>query len=428
MATKKKAPERASERAPERAPERASKAQSSEVIVEPVQTVSLAPRVTDSKFTALLPKYGEHPIRSSVIIHGINNAIANGIRRVLLTESSSMALYIDQDSFITDDPFVMIDMITQRVLLIPLVQSMVHKDMRFTLDVANDSDEPMDVHSAHLIPITKGSGKSTARDVLPFYETINIVTLQPYKKIQFAADIIVGNGMDNAIFATAFTAMSIPLDERPIDICDEDIRVGTASLQPSGKEPIQSKKAPVESLDSSISHEVEPKVQRSPIGLVGAQPLPYNDRARYLQSSSISDPHVYQIVFETVGKGDPELILTRAIDILISRLKIIKDAKVILGQERQSGGSSARTMITGEDMTNLYTIKIPGETQTIGNLFMKCCLEVFPRIDFVTFDLDDLTNELIIRVRTLEDPIEIVIEKSIKYALDKLEAIRHALE
>lgn len=399
MATKKKASERTSERA--------FGAHSSEVIVEPIQTISLAPRVTDSKFTALLPKYGEHPIRSSVIIHGINNAIANGIRRVLLTESSSMALYIDQDSFITDDPFIMIDMITQRVLLIPLVQSMVHKNMRFTLDVANDSDEPMDVHSAHLILVAKvPSGKSSARDVLPFYETINIVTLQPHKKIQFAADIIVGNGMDNAIFAAAFTAMSIPLDERPIDICDEDIRVGT---------PQDSEKVPMKTFKDAESSRV-------------AQPLPYNDRARYLQSSSISDPHVYQIIFETVGKGDPELILTRAIDILISRLKNTKEAKVILGQERQSGGSSARTMVTGEDMTNLYTIKLPGETQTIGNLFMKCCLEAFPRIDFVTFDLDDLTNELIIRVRTLEDSIETVIEKSIKYALDKLEAIRHALE
>lgn len=366
---------------------------STPIIVEAINTVSLEPHIDDPEIARLLPKNGEHPVRSSVIIHGINNAIANGIRRVLLNEMDNLALYIDQDSFMTDDPFIMIDMITRRIKLMPLVQEQVHEGMRFYLDAVNDTDEPMDVMSAKLILVPESAGfsaatktrarkgKISASHALPFFETINVVTLQPHKKIQFTAEVVRGNGMDDAAFATAFTVQSIPLDERPIDLCADD---------PTIREPY----------------------------------LPLNNAAKYVQSSSSSNPHVYQIIFETVGKGAPTAILSRAITILIMRMQAVAEAQIVTGQERQSSGSSARATSAGEDIAGLYTIKIPGETQTIGNLFIKCCYEVFPHIDLATYDMDDLTSELIIRIRTNDTSIKEIRRAVIEYTVGILEGIK----
>jgi hypothetical protein len=269
----------------------------------------------------------------------------------------------------------MIDMITRRVLLIPLTQSQVEEGARFTLDVTNDTDEPMDVFSSHLIPPPK-------LRALPFYETINIVTLQPRKSIRFSADVIRGNGGDDAAFATAFTAISIPLDERPREMLE---------------------------------------------GINLSETLPHGDKARVIQSSSVSNPHVYQIVFDSVGKGNPTAILARAVASLIARTQAVARAQIVLGQERQSGGSSAQVNPIGDDINGLYTIKLQGETKTIGELFTRCCFEVFPHIDFVSCDLDDLTSELVIRVRTLEEPIEIIVRDTIAYAVDKLNEIARFL-
>ena len=152
--------------------------------------------------------------------------------------------------------------------------------------------------------------------------------------------------------------------------------------------------------------------------------MPYSDKSRIVSSSSASNPHIYQLVFDTVGKGAPEQILTRAIDLMIARTKAILDAQVVPGQDRQSAGSSAQTTPVGEDIMNLYTIKMQGETKTIGELFSRCCIDAFPHIDFVSCDLDDLTGEMTIRVRSLSDPIENVIHATVDYALGKLEAIR----
>jgi DNA-directed RNA polymerase subunit L len=368
-----------------------------EVVVESIVKKSLAPQVKDAEIARLLPKKGEYPVRASVIIHGINNAIANGLRRILLTESSNLAMQIDQDSWKTSDEFLMIDMITDRVRLIPLVQAQVAEGMHFVLDVTNDTDEPMDVLTSQLLfshqddkarsapAIAKKERRARAGEAKgtnAFFETINIVTLHPHRSIHFIADVVLGDGMQNAAFATAFTAISIPLDERPRELIE--------GVNMSGE-------------------------------------LPHSSKARVVASSSVSNPHVYQLIFDTVGKGDAGDILKSATMSFIERARSILKAQVIHGQEKQSSGSSAQTTNVGDDIAGLYTIKIQGETRTIGELFARCCLEVFPRIDFVASDLNDLENELTIRVRTMQVPIAEVIQATVNHAIAKLEAIARYL-
>lgn len=340
-----------------------------EVSVEPIIVTSLAPQVKDGAIAKLLPRHGEHPICASVIIHGINSAIANGLRRILLSEMDNLALVMDPDEWKCNDEFVMVDLIMQRLTLIPLVQAQVKEGMRFVLDVANDTDAPMDVMSSKLLFVA--SGKDRNADVFPFYETINILTLQPHRSVRLVAIVTRGSGYDNAAFATAFTAVSIPLDERP---------------------------------QESMAY---------------SEPLPYAKDARIIPSSSQSNPHVYMLRFETVGKGKPADILRRAISSFIERARALKGAHVIIGQEKQSGGSS----VQNEDLEDLYTIKMHGETRTIGELFVRCCYAVHPRIDFAASDLDDLTDDLTIRVRSNGEDVAAIIGTTVDYAIAKLEAL-----
>ncbi|MCK9603322.1 MAG: hypothetical protein M0R66_03070 [Candidatus Omnitrophica bacterium] len=354
-----------------------------ETIVEPVSVISLAPRISDPDIARWLPKSGEYPTRTSIIMRGINSAIANGLRRILLSEMDNLALQIDQDSFETDDPFPMIDMITRRVLLIPLTQSRVEEGARFVLDVRNETDEPMDVATANLLRVhdDRARQKHSAAAAPPFFETITILTLGPGKHIRFLADVVRGNGYDDAAFATAYTAMAIPLDERPLEIDGAPPTSETAR--------------------------------------------PYHAAARTVASSSVSDPRVYQLIYESVGKGDPSAVMGRALDVFAARTRAIAAAPCVRGQDKQSGGSSVQTIAPGGDaIAGLYTITIQGETHTVGELFSRCCIRAFPSIEFVACDRDDLTEELVIRVRTIAVPIETVVRDTIQYALDRLADIR----
>lgn len=416
------------------------------VVVEPFVVASLEPHINDPEIAKLLPKSGVHPIRASVIIHGINSAIANGLRRILHSEMENLALFINQDSFRTTDKFVMIDMITRRVLLIPLTQDQVELGMHFVLDVSNDTDEPMDVFSESLRfshsdtsdavaagPRKKRAAASSAATAPPsgrgragatwhpFFETFNIMTLQPHREIHFVADVILGNGADDAVFSTAFTTISIPLDERPAEGNTSVVRGDTEGP------------TPIDLPYKNTACEVAPARPRPKGGAPGQSSQKGDVRTfgpnspRIVASASVSDPHVYQIIFEMVGKGEPVEVFARAVDSFIARVRAILSAPYVLGQEKQSGGSSAQATPVGEDITDLYTIKMQGETRTIGELFARCCVAVFPHIDLVSCDLDDLTGELTIRVRSLSDPIANVIRETVDYALSKLSAIKSQL-
>lgn len=371
-----------------------SKKAEGKVVVEPIVVLSLAPTVTDPEITALLPKSGEHPIRAVINILGINNAIANGIRRALVTEMDNYALLLKQDSWRTNDEFLNIDFISDRVRLIPVTRDLVKEGMQFILDAVNDTNDPMSVKTK-LLRAQNAQGNPIKLKELPFFETIEIACLLPHKELHFTVEIISANGMADSAFSTAFTAQSIPFDERPTDITDATRSTSTASAA-----------------SDTIS---------TPLA-----PLPYPDKARAVQSASLSNAHNFQIIFECVGKGDPSEILRRAIDSLISRARAISSATMIVGQEKQAGSSTAQAMgvSVAEDIIGLHMIKMPGETHTIGNLFMKCCTDIYPDVDFVSYHIDDLSGELSIRIRTTGEPVEKLRDTVVAYIIRKYEEIK----
>jgi len=345
-----------------------------------IKSESLAPQTDDAEVRALLPRFGEHPIVSSVTIRGINTALANGLRRILLTEMENMALQINLESWECDDPFIMIDMISRRILNIPIVQRAARPGDVYTLSVFNDNDEPLDVMSASM-RATREHDRP-----LPFFETFIIVTLQPHRSIKFSATAALGDQALDAVYATCSSAVAIPLDERVIDPV-------------TGAPGIDDKH------------------------------LPLPPSVRYVASSTITNPHDFLLRFESCGKGDTKFIMTRALKEFDERMNRLRDAPVITGPAQTSHSHDSMTDVARDigmqQLADVYHIRVPNETRTIGELFVRCALQVFPNLNYAASDINDLSAELIIRFRSHQDDPATIVTKTIDYARDMINTLLH---
>jgi len=338
----------------------------SRVRVELIKSEVIEPRVTSRAARDALPRLGIWPMSIGIIVHGLNTSYVNAIRRMLLGELETLALVMDPASWQTDDDFAIFEMIARRITLIPIDQDHVQAGMTFALDARNDSDDPRDVMTGELVP----SGRTPARATLPFFETINIVTLGPHRSIKF--NVSVERGIGSAEFAPASVAVCKPLDQRPMT--DEDY--------------------------------VEPE-------------LPYAETAQRLTCASVSNPHTHLLEFELTGTHDIRAILTRAVDALAARIAHIGTAPIVIADAG---------LDVGADPVPVHVIKMQGETYTIGQLFTHVCLESFPTLDSAVCNVDDLTSELSIRIRASIDKPEAVIERTLAIITENLQLLRSAFE
>lgn len=359
----------------------------SSITVAPIEKTILQPDFRGCPFaaelSAMLPKYGPTTIAAETIISGINTAVANGIRRVLLNESSNYAMAVDLDTFKTDDAYILHDMIAKRVALIAVDQTVVAQapeKFEFKLAAENATDAPMKVYSASIIPFRDGK----AMNGYPFNETFEVFELQAHCRISFAAKLKLDNGVNDAAHATASMAVTIPLDQRPIDQND-----------PSYRE----------------------------------KHLPLNAQAKYVKSCSVSDPRVFLLRFEICGRGTPESVLRKACDSLIERLTVLKSAEITKFDENSVSAAAAAGAGSAEFAGDgaVYLIRALGESATLGTVFMKCCDETSPDIGGVTHSVEDRNNELHIRLRTSADPAKIV-ERAADYAIGMYSAIKRHIK
>lgn len=353
------------------------------IVVDPLVTESLKPEISDPDVRKLLPTRGEYPIRCSVNIRGINNAIANAIRRVLIGEMANYALDLCKETWQTTDGYLNVDFIAHRVQLVPLTRAKVAVGDKYVLSVENNTDELMSVRTNMLRAEGKKAEISDA-----FFDTIELFTLRARCRIYFEVIVV---AQDGAPGATAFTALAIPFDERPANIVD-----------PEAGESITITKTLVA--------------------------IPDPTTAKYVQSSSLSYARNWQIVFESVGKGTGEEILARVIDTIIERTLALLRVPIIRGQDKQVGSSAMMSEIDVVD--DLYTIKVPGETHTIGNLFVRCAFEVFTgsrALKLVTYQSTDINDEICIRFRINQDSADDVRKMVVDYIVTTLRAIKKQL-
>jgi len=295
----------------------------------------LLPSIKNAEARALLPKWGIWPISAQIIIRGYNAGYTNAIGRILLDEMDGLAMNIVPDSLETTDPFILPEVIAQRISLIRLNDKDVQEGDKFHLNVKNDSDEPRDVFTSDLIRQRGRVG------TWPFHENIILFTLNHHHSIKLSAQVV--RGIDDASFSRVSKSARIPLDQRP-EISDEY------------EEP---------------------------------DDLPLVDGVTYISSSSMSNPRVYLLDVELQGTHDIAGVLKHACEIIIERCEKIRSATII----QEAGGS--------------FAVRIPGETDTIGQLFSRVCVDLYPNISHVHAVVTD-ANELIIRIMSGTDRAQVI--------------------
>lgn len=123
-------------------------------------------------------------------------------------------------------------------------------------------------------------------------------------------------------------------------------------------------------------------------------------------SSTMADPKRWKIEFDTNGTIDPAKILKMACDAIIERVTAISD----LLQNIESDN-------------DLFTLNIPNETHTIGNLLVKTISDMYPDIKMATYHVPTVGRTVIVKIRT-DDDINIMYGAVIKHIVSTFNKIK----
>jgi DNA-directed RNA polymerase subunit L len=126
--------------------------------------------------------------------------------------------------------------------------------------------------------------------------------------------------------------------------------------------------------------------------------------------SRISNPRVWRLRFTTNGTMEPKKIVASACDNIISRVQAVQNLLYSI----QNNGDE-------------YILTIDGETDTIGNLFMKTICEIYPDIRAITYSTSSVGRVLTVRIRCDED-INTIYSTTIKHIVKVFTEIKKYFE
>ncbi len=354
----------------------------SHITVENLDITDLRPQLGNSALAKYLPKY-YFAKQLKFDISPVSNAVANAIRRTVSMELLVKAMYAEYDDLVTTDDFIIPEMLLQRLSMIPLDQSC-SLDAVFELYAENKTANVRDVKSEEFRIVRQG--KDGAMKHIPFNNTITFVTLQPGKSVKISNIRVrqaYGYQAGHGMHSVAVNATSVALDQRPIDMYDI---LSSAFSNELGSEPV----IVSDSRDSSAAKSAASKSESNQPGI----------------PSSISDPRKWRIGFITNGTMDPLQIVAAACDNLIKRVTGINDLLSLIEN-------------TGDE----YVLVVRGETDTIGNLFMRTISDLFPNIRAVTYMTSSIEWTCTIRVRCDED-INDIYGKAIAVLVEQFKSIK----
>lgn len=142
-------------------------------------------------------------------LKGVNIAVANGLRRVLMSELYVKAMFFELDELQTNDPFIINDYIQSRVRQIPLHQS-ANEEEHMYLDVVA-GDVPMTVYTKHI--------KTKSKNL--FNPNIVICTLGAHFHLKINIRIKRLRGYDFGANIVSTGATCLPLDQTPFDVAQK---------------------------------------------------------------------------------------------------------------------------------------------------------------------------------------------------------------
>lgn len=300
--------------------------------ISDIKIVNYAPKFTDPTLLALMPTRLHSEFMSFTMLGP--DAVANGLRRTIIEELPVMRLYCDYEEIITDDLFIIREMIIKRLRSVPIDQ-LTPKNSRFELVATNSDLIERDVKMSEF----KGGR-------LPFNGTSTLCTLKPGKSMRISARMIEGFGYVNGegMYSLGFNAASVALDVIPLNTFE--------------------RRAPDDP---------------TPVGV----------------PSRLADPRKWNIKFTTNGELPCRDIVVRACESIIARSAAVKSLLYSI----EFDGST-------------YTLSIPGESHTIGNLFMRVIHDLYPDIT-ITYNHDNIERECKLFIRGVED-INAVFDAAIR--------------
>ncbi|QJX72215.1 putative DNA-directed RNA polymerase subunit D [Faustovirus] len=280
-----------------------------------------------------------HPIKCSLVLENVDQAIANGMRRTMSQELLVSHLTFDETTFLCNDVFLLPDMIKKRFNLLPIAQD-ISPDAIFELVVDNRTPLPMTVYTTDMRIIK--NAKKIPCNKYPMFELASGCSIK-LKSIRVEQKFGYEYGFGGLV---AFQCASVPVDVRPIeqrDIADRfhDYKASIAEALKSGT-------------DSALR------------------------KLKHGLPSAISNPSVYRLSFYTNGNILPETVLAMTCASLIERLEYVKNITPITEQ-------------------GIYKLVVKGESDTIGNIILKTGLSLYPNC-MLAYNADTTMRSITITV------------------------------
>ena len=236
------------------------------------------------------------------------------------------------------------------------------RDAVFSLDAINDSPVLRDVKSSEI----KYKGKT-----LPFNETFTICTLAPGCMISIR-DIVIhedyGYVKKSGMHVVAYATESIPIDVKPFDM-----------------EAYYAK------------------------GRTITDDMTADDMAKYGTPTRLANPRQFRVGFCTNGTMPAKRIVIAACDEIIKRLQAVE---------------SKLDMITNGEIG--YVLSLPGESDTIGNLYMRTIIDLYPEVDFVKYTVSRFERSVDITVRFPDFDIKTMFTETTEHLIGIYKKIKAA--
>jgi len=241
------------------------------------------------------------------IVSGINPALANAIRRTIIADVPTMA--IEEIAVLENSSVLPDEILAHRLGLIPLTvdldtYDLVYPDeeqniqVKLVLDI-EALDRPIVVYSGHL--------KSEDPHILPVYDNIPIVKLERGQKITLEAYARYGTGKEHAkwqpVSVCAYKYMPIiEIDNSRCNLCKKCIE--------------ECPKQVLDIVDSKL-------IVKNLLNCTTCRMCEIICPNRAIKISWDDTTFIFNI--ESTGSIPPEIIVKKALDILIRKTKIFKD-------------------------------------------------------------------------------------------------------
>ena len=358
----------------------------SSLVVRPLRRTLKNPAHQKLMPTRYMPEYIEFEL------HGVSCAVSNAIRRTVLCELPVRHMMVAADRINNEtcsDRTVIPELLAKRFRMIPLDQTC-PLDAEFKLVGAAAKGQYADVKSIDIKAVSSGHAK-----LAPFNETFTVLTLQPGTAITVEGIYVTEShgytdGYGMCVLAT--NAVSLALGVQPPDAFDPMV-VGVPSMLADPR-------------DWKVAYKTNGSLPAVEIAIRACQDIAKRTLA-------------------VKGLLEHGLIVTQdaTIEAFTAASSPADDEEDLAAAPKHKRTAKRPQAAQHEETFTGYSLTIPGETYTIGNLFTCTILDLYPHVGFIGHDVDDSERKVTMRLLCAEDAADVFVA-----AIERIERQFAAIE